>query len=57
VGHGQDAHLLLPHEEDKRVREAGKQSPPNLKSRVYVLKPRKGTRAPADERESGLHFV
>src|SRR3989304_1465259 len=57
VGYCQDARFVFPDEEDEGVREAGEQGPPDLKGRVYVLKPRKGTRVPSDERESGLHLV
>jgi hypothetical protein len=36
VSHGQDAYLAFVHEEDERVREAGKQGPPDLEVRIYA---------------------
>jgi hypothetical protein len=57
MGDGQDAHFAFPHDEHERVREAGEQCPADFEGCVYVLKPRKGTRASPDERESGLHLV
>ena len=57
VGHRQHADLVFLHEEDERIGEAGKQCPPDLEVRVYVLKARKGTRAGSHQRENRSYLL
>lgn len=57
VGDGENAHFLLPHQEDNRVWKASKQCSPNLVAGAYVQKTRKRPGAASDEGKGLIDFI